>query len=129
MASFAELVASRKAWIAGVLEPWCRAAARSELLKAEPEWVDIAGKVDPEATLWRWAWSRFPDLVHESLGIEETSAVEVRLRDGRVVRGFPDGRQSRRGQLMLLAESEFGRFHEAGPFSIDDIAAVHKTAI
>lgn len=93
MNSFDELVASRKNWLNEILKPWCQAVRRSDLLKAEPDWVDIAGKVDPTKTLWLWAWSRFPELVHESLGIEETSEVQVELRDGRVVCGFPDARQ------------------------------------
>mgnify|MGYP000942299374 CR=1 FL=1 len=82
MSSFSELVASRKAWLADVLQPWCRAALRKDLLLAEQEWIDIAGKVDAEKTLWRWAWSRFPELVHESLGIEETTEVVVTLKTG-----------------------------------------------
>ncbi|MFO0917863.1 MAG: hypothetical protein U0872_06050 [Planctomycetaceae bacterium] len=83
MSSFAELVTSRKAWINDVLAPWCRTAQRKDLLLAEQEWTDIAGKVDPESTLWRWAWSRFPELVHESLGIDESSEVAVALKSGR----------------------------------------------
>lgn len=123
---FADLVASRKTWLAEVLQPWCRAAARRDLLLAEQEWTDIAGKVDAEATLWRWAWSRFPDLVHESLGIEETSEVAVTMKNGTVVRGFPDSRQSLRGMLILLTNGENGRFQDAGPFSLDDVAGVER---
>lgn len=126
MSTFADLVASRKAWLAEFLEPWCRTAARKDLLLAELEWTDIAGKVDPEKTLWKWAWSRFPDLIHESLGIEETSEVVVRLKDGREVRGFPDARKSLRGQLTLLTTDDRGRFADAGPFSLDDIAAINR---
>jgi hypothetical protein len=126
MPTFDELVASRKTWIADVLQPWCRAAPRKDLLLAEQDWVDIAGKVDPEMTLWRWAWSRFPDLVHESLGIEETSEVEVRLRDGTVIRGFPDSRQSRRGMLALVTSNDQGRYREAGPYSLDDVSSVRR---
>lgn len=126
MPSFDDLVTSRKAWIADVLMPWCRTASRKELLLAEQEWADIAGKVDPEATLWRWAWSRFPVLVHESLGIEETSEVEICLRNGSVIRGFPDSRKSQRGMLTLLTTNKSGQFVDAGPFSLDDIASVKK---
>lgn len=130
MNSFAELVASRKAWIADVLEPWCRGAPRKELLLAEQEWTDIAGKVDPEATLWRWAWSRFPELVHESLGIDESAEVDVALRNGTHVRGFPDSRKSQRGMLVLLtAVGDDGRFADTGPFSIDDIAGVTRAGL
>ncbi|MDX1968012.1 MAG: antibiotic biosynthesis monooxygenase, partial [Planctomycetaceae bacterium] len=70
---FAALVESRKGWIEDRLRPWCQRALRSDLLLAENEWVDIAGKADPEKTLWAWAWNRFPDLVHADLGIDETS--------------------------------------------------------
>jgi hypothetical protein len=129
MTSFAELVASRKAWLAEVLQPWCRAATRKDLLLAEQDWGDIAGKVDPEATLWRWAWSRFPSLVHENLGIDETSEVEVTLRNGASLRGFPDSRQSQRGRLVLLtATGDDGRFTDAGPFSLDDVVSVNRPA-
>lgn len=125
-ATFADLVDSRKSWLHEFLEPWCRVAARKDLLLAEQEWTDIAGKVDSEATLWRWAWSRFPGLVHESLGIEETTKIEVRLKNGKVVRGFPDARQSVRGMLVVLATDESGRFHDAGPFSLDDIDRIDR---
>jgi len=127
MNSFEEMAASRRDWIDNVLTPWCRQASRVDLLKAEPEWNDIAGKVDPVKTLWLWAWSRFPDLVHESLGIEETSEVEVELADGRRITGFPDSRLSQRGHLYILgSDSTSARLTELGPFSIDDVVAVHR---
>ena len=127
VATFEELVASRKAWLADVLQVWCRAASLSALRRAELEWTDIAGKVAPEKTLWPWAWSRFPDLVHEALGIEETSEVEVTLHDGRIVRGFPDARRSQSGQLVLWGQdSPDGDLNERGPFSIEQIASVKR---
>lgn len=126
MSTFADLVASRKAWLADFLEPWCRGASRKDLLLAEQEWTDIAGKVDPEKTLWKWAWSRFPGLIHESLGIDETSEVVVTLNDGRTFRGYPDARKSLRGQLTLLTTDERGRFADAGPFSLDDVVEVKR---
>ena len=127
MATFDELVASRKAWLSEVLQPWCRSAGLASLRQAELEWNDIAGKVAPEKTLWPWAWSRFPDLVHESLGIEETAEVEVTLRDGRTVRGFPDSRASQQGKLVLWgADEASGKPRELGPFSIEQIAAVKR---
>ena len=130
MTSFADLVASRKAWIADVLQPWCRAASRKDLLLAEQDWADIAGKVDPESTLWRWAWSRFSSLVHESLGIDESAEVEIFLRSGQCVRGFADSRKSQRGMLvMLTATGDDGRFADTGPFSIDDIATVRRAGL
>jgi len=127
--SFEELVTSRKAWISDVLQPWCRTASVSALKQAEVEWIDIAGKVAPEKTLWPWAWSRFPDLVHETLGIEETSEVEVTLQDGRIIRGFPDSRASIKGSLVLWStDPETGESSEAGPFSIERITRVQKIA-
>lgn len=128
MQLFEEIVTSRKNWLNDALRPWCGQASRKELLKAEAEWVDLAGKVDPEKTLWLWAWSRFPELVHESLGIEETSEVEVRLQDGRIFIGFPNSRNSQHGELALLGGeiSHDGPPAEVGPFSIDQIVAVRR---
>ncbi len=130
MNSFEDLVTARKNWINEVLRPWCVAARRSELLKAEPDWVDIAGKVSPDKTLWLWAWSRFPELIHETLGIEETREMEVELTDGRVIRGFPDARKSLRGQLVVWGQSEpTGSACELGPFPIDDIVSVRRFGV
>jgi len=127
MATFDDLVVSRKAWLSEVLQPWCRHASLISLRQAELEWIDIAGKVAPEKTLWPWAWSRFPDLVHESLGIEETAEVEVTLHDGRTVRGYPDSRASRQGQLVLWgADDSNEEPRELGPFSIEQIATVKR---
>lgn len=125
MSGFDELVASRKAWIADVLQSWCRSASLADLKRAELDWADIAGKVAPEKTLWPWAWSRFSDLVHESLGIEETTEVQVTLRDGRIFRGYPDSRASQQGQLVLWGSNSAETDpRELGPFSIDQIANV-----
>src|SRR5436190_24252285 len=127
MQTFSSLVASRKAWLADVLTPWCVQARLMDLRLAELEWGDIAGKVDPAKTLWYWAWSRFPDLVHAELsGIDETREVTVTLRDGRSVAGFPDARQSVQGQLVLVGRDQIDshRSTEYGPFSLDEIAAV-----
>jgi hypothetical protein len=127
--TFDDLAASRRDWIATVLRPWCGQATRVDLLKAELDWPDIAGKVDADATLWTWAWGRFPALVHEGLsGVDETFAVRVTLRDGSSHVGFPEGRKSQRGQLVLLAASASGGNSELGPFSIDDIASVERLA-
>ena len=127
VATFDELVVSRKAWLSEVLQPWCRSASLASLRQAELEWNDIAGKVAPEKTLWPWAWSRFPDLVHESLGIEETAEVEVTLLDGRTVRGFPDSRASLQGKLVLWGADEIDEVpREIGPFSIEQIATVQR---
>ena|SRR5260221_12894514 len=129
MHTFAELVSSRKAWLADVLAPWCRQATVNDLRLAELEWVDIAGKVDPGKTLWYWAWSRFPELVHaELVGIDETREVLVTLRNGRVVAGFPDARQSVQGQLVLVGRDADNprRTTGHGPFSLDEIASIAR---
>lgn len=127
--TFAHLAASRREWIDSILRPWCTTAARRELLQAEHEWTDVAGKVDPNKTLWFWAWSRFPELVnHELTGIDETGEVTVTLADGREVRGYPDARESLHGELVLLcpAISGRGRGEFAGPFSLDDVTQVRR---
>lgn len=127
MNDFEELVAARKSWINDQLRPWCARVRRKELLKAEAEWLDIAGKVTPEKTLWLWAWSRFSELVHESLGIEETSPVKVELKDGREFSGFPDSRKSEHGQLVIWGrDPQTDLSTEFGPFSIDDIAKIDR---
>jgi hypothetical protein len=129
MHTFSDLVSSRRAWLADVLTPWCRQAGLKDLRLAELEWGDIAGKVDPAKTLWYWAWSRFPDLVHAELsGIDETREVMVTLLDGRSVAGFPDARQSVQGQLVLVGRDPLDsrRSEEHGPFSLDEIVAVAR---
>jgi hypothetical protein len=128
--NFADLVASRREWIERVLKPWCRRAAIKDLKRAELEWEDIAGKVDPKATLWTWAWSRFPDIVHEGLaGVDETHAVRVTLTNGQMHVGYPDNRKSDGGRLILLSTESTGpgRVAEIGPISIDNIARIERT--
>lgn len=120
--TFADLVESRKAWIQRDLRGWCQRASRQDLLLAEAEWFDIAGKADPAKTLWAWAWSRFPDLVHGELGIDESAEVQVTLADGRMFRGYPDARQSLGGRLVLVSRETHG------PFPIDDIAGVRRVS-
>ena len=127
MDALLELIASRRAWIDTVLRPWCRGASRAELLAAEQEWADLAGRADPQKTLWPWAWSRFPALYVEGLaGIEESFAVRVALRDGAEHSGFPDARRSRSGELLLVSIGDDGASREMGPFSIDEIADVSR---
>jgi hypothetical protein len=60
------------------------------------------------------------------VAIDEARRVTVTLRDGRTFTGFPDSRQSRQGQLVLVARDPArpGRHEEHGPFSIDEIAAI-----
>jgi len=118
--SFSDLAASRRDWIETVLRPWCRQATLKQLKQADLEWHDFAGRVDSAATLWTWAWERHPVIVHDDLsGVNETHAVRVTLQDGSTVSGYPDGRQSLNGQLILIGDGG-----ESGPHSIDDIASV-----
>ncbi|MBL8849328.1 MAG: hypothetical protein JNG89_06570 [Planctomycetaceae bacterium] len=125
---FTDLVDSRREWIESVLKPWCRSAARRELLAAEQEWVDIAGRADPQKTLWPWAWSRFPVLYVDDLGgLEETYRVTVTLRDGSRRTGYPDARRSVRGELVLLGDASGQGLCNLGPWSIDDIANVERS--
>ncbi len=124
MSEFDQLVASRQEWIQTVLMPWCRAASLKHLRRAEREWGDIAGKVDPQATLWTWAWGRFPGLIVEGLrGFDESFAVTVTLQDGRQQAGFPDARRSEGGTLVLVAGAGSA---DLGPFSIDEIVSVER---
>ena len=127
MRTFPDLVASRKAWLADVLAPWCAHASVRDLRRAELEWVDIAGKVDADKTLWYWAWSRFPALVNaDLLAIDEARRVTVTLHDGRAFTGFPDSRQSQKGELVLVGRVpvDSRRHEEYGPYSLDEIAAI-----
>ena len=127
MATFAELVSSRRDWLEQVLKPWCRQAQRKDLALAEQEWADIAGKVDLDKTLWFWAWSRFPELVNDDLSsIDEARQVAVKLRDGREYAGFPDARRSKAGQLILVGRDPAHprRFIETPLISLDEIAGV-----
>ena len=122
--SFEQLAASRRQWISEVLMPWSQQASLRDLREAEHDWLNIAGRVDPAMTLYSWAWSRFPALIHEGMvGLNETQEVRVEFRSGETVVGYPDARESSRGQLVLTAATAAG-FDQLGPFSIDDIAAV-----
>lgn len=124
LSAFAELSASRRAWIQDVLVPWCRTANVPSLLKAEMEWGDIAGRVDPQFSLWLWAWSRFSVLYVEGLqGLDETYAVRVTTLEGATHTGFPDARASSRTQLFLV-DSETG--NSLGPLRLDRISAVER---
>ena len=129
MKTFAELVVSRKDWIETVLKPWCARAALTDLLNAEAEWINLAGHVDPEATLWVWAWSRFPDLVcEESSGVDETPEVQVTLKNGTTIIGYPDARKTCQGQLILLTRSaeQSTPYRESGPHSINDVVSAKR---
>lgn len=119
---FKVLADSRRKWISEVLIPWCRQASLAELREAEFDWINIAGRVDPAATLWTWAWSRFPCLVHEKFpGVNETLKIRVTLTDGQSFSGYPDSRESTRGQLVLTHVSADGATDQLGPFSIDEV--------
>ena len=127
--TFAELVASRQRWLEEVLKPWCLAAPWKELFQAEQDWLNIAGQVDPQGTLWAWAWNRFPAIVCEGLpGIEETHRVRVSTRDSRTFVGYPDNRESRHGKLRLLCETSpsSGRHELSEAISIDDVVTVER---
>lgn len=122
MTHFEELAKSRRQWLQDVLIPWCKTAPLRDLREAEHDWINIAGRVDPKATLWSWAWSRFPDLVHDSMpGVNETIEVRVTLRSGESVSGYADNAQTLGGKLIMLGKTAAGELTELGPFSIDDI--------
>ena len=129
MATFDELVESRKAWIDDFLKPWCQTAPLADLKKAADEWGDIAGRVTPEMTLWPWAWSRFPGLVEEELNaINETCQVEVQLKSGEVLTGYPDSRESKPGALVLFCVSgaTTADATHSDPMTIDEIESVKQ---
>jgi len=120
-ADFQELVASRRAWIDEVLRPWCQQASQKELRQVEQEWLDIAGRVDAQATLWTWAWERFDALTWPDLaGVNETRRVVVTLKDGTSAQGWPDSRASVRGNLVLVDRTAEGSVQH-GPWSIDNV--------
>jgi hypothetical protein len=124
--TFEELAAARRDWIEHVLRRWCQQATMKELRKAELEWFDIAGRADTNATLWTWAWERFPAIVHPDLpGVHETHLVEVLLHDGSRLNGYPDSRQSLRGMLVLVGTDEDGAMVTHAAVSIDQIAEVN----
>ena len=126
--NFEQLAAARREWIESVLRDWCRQATFQELRKAEQEWFDIAGRADVNPTLWTWAWERFPDIVHPELpGVHETFEVRVTLNDGQQIVGYPDGRKSQRGLLVIVGKTEVGDLKIHDPISIDLVAAIHKT--
>ena len=123
--TFEQLAAARRGWIEQVLRVWCQQASLKELRKAEQEWFDIAGRADANATLWTWAWERFPAIVHPDLpGVHETHLVEVLLHDGSTLSGYPDARQSLRGMLVLVGTDVDGSMMTHGAVSIDQIAIV-----
>ncbi len=125
--SFENLAEARRDWIQQVLRPWCQAASLKELRKAEQEWLDIAGRVDAKATLWTWAWERFPEIVHAEMpGVHETWEVNVLLKDGRERRGYPDNRQSLRGMLVLITRSAESGLGQTPTMSIDEIQTIHR---
>ena len=71
-------------------------------------------------------------MVHEGLaGVNETHAVQVTLKDGATLAGFPDARKSKRGCLVLVAAApgSTGRHEESRPVAIDEIAAVRRTPL
>lgn len=120
-ASYAELVASRREWIEGVLRPWCRQASPRDLAIADSTWADLAGRVSPQFTLWMWAWSRFPGLVIDELQrFDEAVEVRVTLKDGRAFTGFPDARDSQRDQLAVATRQGIS------VVALDDVASLES---
>lgn len=125
MNSFQELATSRRNWIEEVLIPWCRSANSASLLQAELDWVNLAGGVDPKATLWVWAWSRYPVLAHDGLpGLNETNEVRVTTLSGEIVVGYPDNSATHGSRLVLLTRLANGNFAHYEPISIDNIRSV-----
>lgn len=125
--TFEQLTAARRTWIQQVLRVWCQRASLQDLRKAELEWFDIAGRADANATLWTWAWERFPAIVHPDLpGVHETHLVDVFLHDGLRFSGYPDARQSLRGMLVLVGTDDDGAMVTHSAVSIDQIAAVRQ---
>lgn len=127
MTTFPDLIASRQTWIDSVLRPWCQQATLKDLKLAEQEWLNLAGKVDPEGTLWAWAWSRFPGLVNTELWkIDETHPIRIELTNGQSFTGYPDGRQSQHGSLVMVCPDPESprRSKEAGPFKLDELKSV-----
>ena len=128
---FEVLAASRRGWIQDVLRPWCRVATVQDLRRAELEWHDLAGRADPAATLWKWAWERFPDAVHADFpGLNETWPVEVRLHDGSEFWGYPDARRSTRGQLILVRSDAAvaAGMTESRPILLDEVAGLVRVS-
>ena len=123
--TFEHLAAARREWIECVLRAWCQQASLKDLRKAEQEWFDIAGRADTNATLWTWAWERFPAIVHADLpGVHETHSVDASLHDGSRLSGYPDARQSLRGMLVLIGTDADGAIITHRAISIDQIADV-----
>lgn len=128
MHSFQEMAASRREWISDVLIPWCKQATFKDLREAEHDWINIAGQVDPAMTLWTWGWSRFPCLVHERLpGVNETLEVSITLTNGETIVGYPDNRQSSRGELVLIVAEGDGSSGQSGPHNLDEVASAELT--
>ena len=128
---YSDLVVSRKAWLDNVLRPWCFQAGYKDLLLAEGEWQNLAGKVEPQKTLWYWAWSRFPELVHPDISdINETHALTVELKNGDQYTGFPDARESLHGKLViqLTEQTDKGMANTQKQFKIDEIHTVQRIA-
>jgi hypothetical protein len=125
--TFEQLAAARRDWIEQVLRPWCQRASLKELRKAELEWFDIAGRADANATLWTWAWERFPAIVHPDLsGVHETHPVHIILNDGVRISGYPDARQSLRGMLVLVETDHDGVMVTHGAVAVDQISEVQR---
>lgn len=121
MTTFLDLAASRRQWIEEVLRPWCMHARSAELHRAEQEWLDVAGRISPDFSLWMWAWSRYPGLVIADLWrIDEAVELQIELADGRAVTGFADTRQSHQDLLVVLVTAD----RSSITINLDDIRSL-----
>ncbi|HCP13560.1 MAG TPA: hypothetical protein DIT89_14605 [Planctomycetaceae bacterium] len=59
-------------------------------------------------------------------GLDETYELRVELRDGRQLTGYPDARQSQRGQLVLLGRASGGGLQQQPTVQLDDVASVRR---
>ena len=117
MSTTAEIIASRRLWIDEALRPWCAAASAKELRQAEQDWLDLAGRISPDFSLWMWAWSRYPGLVIPDLWrMDEAVELRVELAGEQVLVGFADARRTKRDQLVLILtgnRTNYGDFFDS----------------
>ncbi|QDV31048.1 hypothetical protein Spb1_29850 [Planctopirus ephydatiae] len=124
---FVSLVESRKHWIQQVLRPWCRSAPVTELRLAALNWVDLAGQISPDATLWPWAWERFEGVIHTELGFDESRQWKVSLRNGSEASGYINGRLSRGEQIVLVyRDSHSEQLTTTSPIGLDEISSIRS---
>jgi hypothetical protein len=59
-------------------------------------------------------------------GLNETYELLVELRDGRSLRGYPDARQSIRGQLVVLGRADDGVLQQLPTVQLDDVVSMRR---